>query len=153
MAQFQHPYTAEYLSRHPTHFDNTPTHRHLDLMKVMSFILFDLSSIVGRQLIVGSCYRHPVVNSAMGGKPGSFHCCGSAVDILTTNLTDSELSTLVRAIDSYHPAEFICHPRHFHVAFDVSRLGNYGKIKTWQEEFPDEFPTAQITSATDDSDL
>lgn len=153
MSSYQHPFTREYLSRHPTHFDNTPNSRHEQLMKVMSRILYDISCIIGKTLLVDSCYRSPQVNALVGGKRSSFHTSGSAVDILTSNLTENEKATLISCLLNYYPAELVEHPRHVHAAFDVSRLGNYGKIMTWQYEHPSEFPRAELTIPGPDSDL
>ena len=136
-----------------TGLDNTPTTNQRAVLCALSHKLEYLRAIVGKPLRINSAFRSPAVNRAVGGSRTSFHLSGCAADISIRNLSTDERETLYRAIANSYPAEFIKYDTFVHVAYDISRLGNKGSIKTWQEEMPDTFGTSWNNKGTDSDDL
>lgn len=131
------------LTRTFTGLPNNPNPAAEAQLKALSRILEGIRSIVGKPLYINSAYRSPEVNDAVGGAKRSYHLFGRACDISIRNLDDNERSILRRAIMARKPSEFIKYDTFYHVAFDISRLGQYGgPVTVLQEEYPDDFPVA-----------
>ena len=148
---------AEHFSRREltntnTGLPNEPTPQQEARLKALSRILENFRGIVGKPLYINSAFRTVPVNNAVGGVRTSFHLFGCAADISIRNLNETERAILRRAIIARKPAEFIKYDTFYHVAFDISVLGNHGPVRTWQEDYPDAFPTATEKDATSDSD-
>lgn len=151
--QFAEHFSLRELTSTNTGLDNTPTSRQKDVLCSLSHILENIRAVVGKPLYINSAFRTPEVNRAVGGSRTSHHLYGKAVDISLRNLNKDERETLFRAIQARHPCEVILYDTFIHVAFDISRLGTHGPIKTWQEEMPDTFGTSWNDKGTDSDDL
>lgn len=64
----------------------------------VQFILQPLRDKLGKPIIVTSGYRSPLVNSCVGGKPGSQHRYGQAADIKVDPLYYRRLTELIRTL-------------------------------------------------------
>lgn len=140
------------LTRTHTGLPNEPTPQQEGTLKALSRILENIRGIVCKPLYINSAFRTPAVNNAVGGSRTSYHLKGCAADISIRNLNETDRAILRRAIIARKPAEFIKYDTFYHVAFDISRLGNHGPVQTWQEEYPDEFPLATEKDASADDD-
>lgn len=109
-------------------------------IRAMARLLEYVRGVLGKPIIINSCYRSPEVNRAVGGSRTSFHLIGCAADIRVFQYDDRDKETLERALRFYCPVEFIKYDTFWHVAFDISRLGNNGPVKTWQMEYPELMP-------------
>ena len=64
------------------HIDNTPSEAVVaNLTRICQEILEPLRTFAGQPIIIGSGYRCPALNKAVGGVPNSQHQTGEAVDI------------------------------------------------------------------------
>ena len=149
---------AEHFSRREltctnTGFPNEPNSAQEAQLKALSRVLENLRGIVGKPLYINSAFRTVQVNNAVGGSRTSYHLYGKAADISIRNLDKNERTVLRRAIEARKPAEFIIYDTFYHVAFDFSKLGNLTpKPVTWQEEYPDSFPSADPRPSVDGDD-
>lgn len=149
---FAEHFSLRELTHTNTGFENLPNSQQKATLAALSHILEGIRAIVCKPLYINSAFRSVQVNAAVGGSRTSYHLYGNAADISIRNLDKNERAILKRAICAKKPCEFIEYDTFYHVAFDISRLGNQGSIKTWQEEHPECFPAAGCHPATADSD-
>lgn len=86
MTQITKNFTLEELYASATakakHIDNTPLTQHVvNLTLLTTHILQPLRDAMGEAIKIGSGYRCPVLNKAVGGVSNSQHMMGQAVDI------------------------------------------------------------------------
>jgi len=73
--------------------DNTPTSSEIDNMRVLcEEVLQKVRDYYGMGVKVNSGYRHPLVNSKVGGSPTSDHCKGFAADIEIPGVANADLA-------------------------------------------------------------
>ena len=65
--------------------DNTPTGAIISNLLELSQMLEKIRTIYGKPIIIGSGYRCPRLNKAVGGVPNSQHQFGQAADIKTVS--------------------------------------------------------------------
>lgn len=134
-----------------TGLDNKPPLSVLGRLRALAYKLQLLRDAVGKPLYINSAYRSDAVNRAVGGSRKSYHLIGAAADISIRNLSASDLLVFERAIISSRPAEFIKYETFYHVAYDFSRLGvTSHSPKTYEEEYPVEFPPIVSETFKDD---
>lgn len=133
-----------------TGLPNEPTSNNLSRLISLSWKLEYIRNTLGvKPLYINSAYRSYEVNKAVGGAKNSFHLSGCAADISIMNLTLEERRRLKEIIISHYPSEFIIYDTFYHVAFDFSRLGNTKPMMTFEEEYPDVYPTASPVNASE----
>ena len=65
--------------------DNTPTGEIISNLLELSQMLEKIREVYGKPIIIGSGYRCPKLNKAVGGVPNSQHQYGQAADIKTVS--------------------------------------------------------------------
>ena len=77
--------------------DNTPKSSEIDNMRVLcEEVLQKVRDYYGMGVKVNSGYRHPLVNSKVGGSPTSDHCRGFAADIEIPGIANAELAQWIK---------------------------------------------------------
>lgn len=137
-------FTLEELTTTSTGLENvpSPTSAAMAHIKAMARILQECRDILGKPIVINSCYRSPRVNARVGGSRTSYHLTGCAVDISIYQYTLLDKVTLENALRKFKPIEFIKYDTFWHVAFDIAKLGNHGPVTTYQMEYPDLEPDA-----------
>lgn len=69
--------------------NNPDTLSLINLVKLCVYILQPAREEYGKPIIISSAFRCSVLNSAVGGVPGSFHKKGAAADILVSSLYEA----------------------------------------------------------------
>lgn len=72
-----------------------PAAARANLRRLVEDVLEPLRALVGRPVRVGSAYRSPEVNAAIGGAKNSQHLHGLAVDVRVDGATSADLGAIV----------------------------------------------------------
>ena len=88
------------------------------------YVLQDLRTVMGDQVIITSGYRTVEHNKKVGGAKGSFHLLGMAADLV---VKDRDIEDAYIMLDNAYPERLglILHKTFLHV--DI-RLGKYRKV-------------------------
>ena len=80
-------------------FDNTPNNVELENLKRMAEFLEEVRSLLGKPLLINSCYRSELVNNSVGSKSNSQHRVGCATDFRVNGMTPDEVVKAIIASD------------------------------------------------------
>ena len=72
-------------------FDNTPNDAELENLKRMAEFLEEVRSLLGKPLLINSCFRSELVNNSVGSKSSSQHRVGCATDFRVNGMTPDEV--------------------------------------------------------------
>ena len=96
-----------------------------NLRRLVAEVLDPLRSIIGQPVRVGSAYRSPAVNKAIGGAEGSQHQQGLAADLRVDGATSADLAALIVSYSLPFDQLVVYEPesgkRHTHVS--IARAG------------------------------
>jgi hypothetical protein len=80
-------------------FDNTPNDVELENLKRMAEFLEEVRLLLGRPLLINSCFRSELVNNSVGSKSSSQHRVGCATDFRVNGMTPDEVVKAIIASD------------------------------------------------------
>ena len=80
-------------------FDNTPNNVELENLKRMAEFLEEVRSLLGKPLLINSCFRSELVNNSVGSKSSSQHRVGCATDFRVNGMTPNEVVKAIIASD------------------------------------------------------
>ena len=80
-------------------FDNTPNDVELENLKRMAEFLEEVRLLLGRPLLINSCFRSELVNNSVGSKSSSQHRVGCATDFRVNGMTPNEVVKAIIASD------------------------------------------------------
>ena len=80
-------------------FDNTPNDAELENLKRMAEFLEEVRSLLGKPLLINSCFRSELVNNSVGSKSSSQHRVGCATDFRVNGMTPNEVVKAIIASD------------------------------------------------------
>ena len=80
-------------------FDNTPNDVELENLKRMAEFLEEVRSLLGKPLLINSCFRSELVNNSVGSKSSSQHRVGCATDFRVNGMTPDEVVKAIIASD------------------------------------------------------
>jgi len=80
-------------------FDNTPNDAELENLKRMAEFLEEVRSLLGKPLLINSCFRSELVNNSVGSKSSSQHRVGCATDFRVNGMTPDEVVKAIIASD------------------------------------------------------
>jgi hypothetical protein len=80
-------------------FDNTPNNAELENLKRMAEFLEEVRSLLGKPLLINSCYRSEQINNSVGSKSTSQHRVGCATDFRVNGMTPDEVVKAIIASD------------------------------------------------------
>jgi len=80
-------------------FDNTPNNVELENLKRMAEFLEEVRSLLGKPLLINSCFRSELVNNSVGSKSSSQHRVGCATDFRVNGMTPDEVVKAIIASD------------------------------------------------------
>ena len=80
-------------------FDNTPNDAELENLKRMAEFLEEVRSLLGKPLLINSCYRSEQINNSIGSKSTSQHRVGCATDFRVNGMTPDEVVKAIIASD------------------------------------------------------
>jgi putative chitinase len=80
-------------------FDNTPNDAELENLKRMAEFLEEVRAILGKPLLINSCYRSEQINNSVGSKSTSQHRVGCATDFRVNGMTPDEVVKAIIASD------------------------------------------------------
>jgi len=80
-------------------FDNTPNDVELENLKRMAEFLEKVRSLLGKPLLINSCFRSELVNNSVGSKSSSQHRVGCATDFRVNGMTPDEVVKAIIASD------------------------------------------------------
>jgi len=80
-------------------FDNTPNDAELENLKRMAEFLEEVRSLLGKPLLINSCYRSEQINNSVGSKSTSQHRVGCATDFRVNGMTPDEVVKAIIASD------------------------------------------------------
>jgi hypothetical protein len=80
-------------------FDNTPNDAELENLKRMAEFLEEVRLLLGRPLLINSCFRSELVNNSVGSKSSSQHRVGCATDFRVNGMTPDEVVKAIIASD------------------------------------------------------
>ena len=80
-------------------FDNTPNDVELENLKRMAEFLEEVRSLLGKPLLINSCFRSELVNNSVGSKSSSQHRVGCATDFRVNGMTPNEVVKAIIASD------------------------------------------------------
>jgi len=80
-------------------FDNTPNDAELENLKRMAEFLEEVRSLLGKPLLINSCFRSELVNNSVGSKSSSQHRIGCAADLRVVGMTPDEVVKAIIASD------------------------------------------------------
>ena len=80
-------------------FDNTPNDVELENLKRMAELLEEVRSLLGKPLLINSCFRSELVNNSVGSKSSSQHRVGCATDFRVNGMTPDEVVKAIIASD------------------------------------------------------
>jgi putative chitinase len=72
-------------------FDNTPNDAELENLKRMAEFLEEVRALLGKPLLINSCYRSEQINNSVGSKSTSQHRVGCATDFRVNGMTPDEV--------------------------------------------------------------
>jgi hypothetical protein len=80
-------------------FDNTPNDAELENLKRMAEFLEEVRELLGKPLLINSCYRSEQINNSVGSKSTSQHRVGCATDFRVNGMTPDEVVKAIIASD------------------------------------------------------
>ena len=80
-------------------FDNTPNDAELENLKRMAEFLEEVRALLGKPLLINSCYRSEQINNLVGSKSTSQHRLGCATDFRVNGMTPNEVVKAIIASD------------------------------------------------------
>jgi len=80
-------------------FDNTPNDAELENLKRMAEFLEEVRSLLGKPLLINSCFRSELVNNSVGSRSSSQHRVGCATDFRVVGMTPDEVVKAIIASD------------------------------------------------------
>ena len=80
-------------------FDNTPNDAELENLKRMAEFLEEVRALLGKPLLINSCYRSEQINNSVGSKSTSQHRLGCATDFRVNGMTPNEVVKAIIASD------------------------------------------------------
>ena len=80
-------------------FDNTPNDVELENLKRMAEFLEEVRALLGKPLLINSCYRSEQINNSVGSKSTSQHRVGCATDFRVNGMTPNEVVKAIIASD------------------------------------------------------
>ena len=80
-------------------FDNTPNDAELENLKRMAEFLEEVRALLGKPLLINSCYRSEQINNSVGSKSTSQHRLGCATDFRVNSMTPNEVVKAIIASD------------------------------------------------------
>ena len=80
-------------------FDNTPNDAELENLKRMAEFLEEVRALLGKPLLINSCYRSEQINNSVGSKSTSQHRVGCATDFRVNGMTPDEVVKAIIASD------------------------------------------------------
>jgi hypothetical protein len=80
-------------------FDNTPNDAELENLKRMAEFLEEVRELLGKPLLINSCFRSELVNNSVGSKSTSQHRLGCATDFRVNGMTPDEVVKAIIASD------------------------------------------------------
>jgi hypothetical protein len=80
-------------------FDNTPNDVELENLKRMAEFLEEVRELLGKPLLINSCYRSEQINNSVGSKSTSQHRVGCATDFRVNGMTPDEVVKAIIASD------------------------------------------------------
>ena len=80
-------------------FDNTPNDAELENLKRMAEFLEEVRALLGKPLLINSCYRSEKINNSVGSKSTSQHRLGCATDFRVNGMTPNEVVKAIIASD------------------------------------------------------
>jgi hypothetical protein len=80
-------------------FDNTPNDAELENLKRMAEFLEEVRLLLGKPLLINSCFRSELVNNSVGSKSSSQHRVGCATDFRVNGMTPDEVVKAIIASD------------------------------------------------------
>jgi hypothetical protein len=80
-------------------FDNTPNDAELENLKRMAEFLEEVRELLGKPLLINSCYRSEQINNSVGSKSTSQHRLGCATDFRVNGMTPDEVVKAIIASD------------------------------------------------------
>lgn len=105
-----------------SNFDELPTGAVVNLLRVVYRFLQPLRDVVG-EVAIGSGYRGPALNEAVGGAGNSRHTAGLAADFCATSVSAPEVFALLAAGQTHATFDRLClYPRSNRLHVDLAPI-------------------------------